>query len=76
MTGEQFREALAKLGLSQTGPHGAEAFFGIGARTARRWIADGPPPSAAILVRLMLHLRLRPATVRRIFDNPKKDITQ
>lgn len=69
MTGDEFRAAAASVGLvKQTGPDSIETFFGVGERTARRWIADGPPDAVAMLLRLMIARRIKPAAVRKIFE--------
>lgn len=69
MTAEQFRECLDVLGLTQTGDAGAEAFLGVTERTVRRWAKDRPVPDAvAMLLRLMVARRIRPATARRYLE--------
>lgn len=66
---DEYRDALDRLGLKQTGEQGAGKFLGAGDRTVRRWASDGPVPEAVgMLLQLMLHLRLKPSTVRRIYD--------
>lgn len=53
MTPNQFRSALSRLDLSQVR---AAKLLGADERTARRWAAGdrGIPPTAEILLRLML----------------------
>jgi DNA-binding transcriptional regulator YiaG len=53
MNAEQFRHALSRLGLTQTG---AARLFDINERTVRRWAADeGPIPRVvALLLRLII----------------------
>lgn len=51
MTANQYRSALARLGLTQVG---AAKLFGIGDRTARRWAEVGVTGTAEILLRLMV----------------------
>jgi hypothetical protein len=54
MTNRQYRDALARLGLTQAA---AVRLIGIDERTSRRWARDGVPGSSrsvAILLRLLL----------------------
>ena len=58
MTAEEYREALARLGVTL---YGAGRLFGVHPRTCRRWAEDPSMPSAravpgpvAHLVRLLL----------------------
>jgi len=53
MTANQYRAALARLDLTQTG---AAQLVGADPRTSRRWIAGETsiPESVAIILRLML----------------------
>jgi len=51
MTGDQYRKAIERLGLSQGA---AAAMLGVSPRTGRLWIANGPPQPVAMLLRLML----------------------
>jgi hypothetical protein len=62
MTPNQYRTAIAKLGLSQ---RGAAAFLKIGERTSRRWaLGESPIPEGyAMLLRLMVRLNLAPVDV-------------
>jgi hypothetical protein len=59
----QYREAIARLGLTQVA---AGKFFGVSARASRYWIAGSSPvPKAvALLLRLMIKLDLSPEDVR------------
>jgi hypothetical protein len=61
VTANQYRAALAKLGLSQ---RKAGPFFGVNERTSRRWAEDGPPEAVAKLLRLMVRLDLSPDEVK------------
>jgi DNA-binding transcriptional regulator YiaG len=63
MTPKQYAEAIERLGLSQ---RGAGKFLGVDERTSRKWIAGDAriPESAAKLLRLMVHLKLKPDDVR------------
>jgi hypothetical protein len=62
MTPNQYRTAIAKLGLSQ---RGAAAFLKIDERTSRRWaLGESPIPEGyAMLLRLMVRLNLTPVEV-------------
>lgn len=61
MTSKQYREALAKLGLTQGE---AAEFFGASIRTANGYAAGRPiPETTAKLLRLMLRLGLDPSEV-------------
>lgn len=53
MTPDEYRAALATLGLSveQTG-----AWLGVSRRTAFNYASDGPSPPAARTIRLLLSL--------------------
>ena len=51
MTSDEYRSIIAALGWSQVE---AGARLGVDARTSRRWAADGPPPTAALALRLLL----------------------
>lgn len=51
MTANQYRGALAKLGLSQVG---AARLFGVNEATSRRWAASGVHGTVEILLRLMI----------------------
>jgi hypothetical protein len=55
MTSTQYREAIARVGLSQVR---SGFFVDAGERTGSRWAADGPPGSMAKLLRLMIALGL------------------
>jgi hypothetical protein len=58
MNAQQYRDALAKLNLTQVA---AGELFGVGARTSRRWALDEArvPTPVAILLELMIKKRLR-----------------
>jgi DNA-binding transcriptional regulator YiaG len=62
MTPKQYAEAIARLGLSQ---RAAGRFLGVDERTSRKWIAGDAriPESAAMLLRLMIRLKLKPEDV-------------
>lgn len=64
MDSDEYRRALAALGLNQTGATGADQFLGVSERTARRWAVDGPPLAVAMLLRLMVARKMRPDGVR------------
>lgn len=51
MNANQYRESLARLGLSQVG---AAPVLGVSPRTAQRYAEDGPSGPAARLVELLL----------------------
>jgi hypothetical protein len=51
MTANQYRAALAKLGLSQVG---AARLFGVNDVTSRRWAKSGVSGTVAILLRLLV----------------------
>ena len=62
MTPTQFREAIAKLGLSQ---EAAGVFMGRSERQGQRWANGDPiPESVAKLLRLMVRLKLNPGDVK------------
>lgn len=63
MTANQYRAALAKLGLTQVG---AAKAFGIGERTSRRWAKYGVPAKPAVLLRLLLAGRITAEDVRKV----------
>src|SRR5262245_60671623 len=67
MTPAQYRDALARLGLTQ----GAAArLLGVEDRTSRRWARQGTRGAAVILLRLLLTGRITPADInyaRRIW---------
>lgn len=50
MTGQEYRDAIAKLGLTQVE---AGQFFCASERTARRWVHEGPPELVARLLQMM-----------------------
>lgn len=63
MTPTQYADAIERLGLSQ---RAAGKFLKIGERQSRRWIAGDSviPESAAMLLRLMIKLKLKPEDVK------------
>lgn len=63
MTPKQYAEALTRLGLSQ---RSGARFLGVDERTSRKWIAGDAriPESAAMLLRLMIKLKLKPEDVK------------
>lgn len=65
MDADQFRAALERLGMTQTGNNGVDAFLDVSERTSRRWAVEGPPDAVAMLLRLMISKRLSPAHVRK-----------
>jgi len=57
MIAEQFRRAIVRVGLTQTG---AARFFGVNERTVRRWAdqeGEGPPGPVVKLLRLMMRMK-------------------
>jgi hypothetical protein len=75
MTPQQFEDAIAKLGLLQSGPRGAGCFLGIGDRQIRKWIAGEAkiPQSVAMLLRLMIERGIKPEEVTQATD-PKQAV--
>ena len=65
MTPAQYRDALARLGLTQVA---VARVFGVGDRTARRWAQYGVRGTAVILLRLMLAGRI---TAGEIYCAPR-----
>ena len=65
MTGDEYRAALDRIGMSQVG---AARFFHVAPSTSRRWIADQLiiPPAVAMLLCVMMHRRLSPGDVLAI----------
>jgi DNA-binding XRE family transcriptional regulator len=62
MTAKQYRDALAKLGLTQGQ---AADFLGVSLRTSNAYANGEPIPEAvAKLLRLMVRLNLEPADVK------------
>lgn len=51
MSAIEFHAALRRLNMTQAQ---ASDFFCAGERTVKRWAADGAPPMAAMLLRLMV----------------------
>lgn len=60
MTGQEYRDAIAKLGLNQLQ---AGRFLHGSPRSSRRWAAEGPPPLEAMVLDLMLRRGLMPTDV-------------
>lgn len=60
MTGEEYRSAIATLGLSQLG---AGRWLGVSNKTAQRYATEGPtgPAAKAIQMALSFGLELPPA---------------
>jgi hypothetical protein len=63
MTPKQYRAAIERLGLSQ---EGAGVLFGVTKRTGQNWVANGPPPPVAILIRLMLAGKITETDVHNV----------
>lgn len=62
MTRNQYRAALAALGLSQAG---AAEFLGISIRSSHGYANGEPiPEPTAKLLRLMLRLKIKPSDVK------------
>ena len=59
MTPDEYRDALASLGLSQSG---AARLLGVDARTSRRWVSGERdiPEIAARFLRFLIRPRSRP----------------
>ena len=71
MNAEQFRAALDKLGLTQTGTRGVDGFLNVNETTVRRWARqNGPPDAVAMLLRIMIAQRLKPDEVRKRYCKP------
>jgi DNA-binding transcriptional regulator YdaS (Cro superfamily) len=68
MTPEDFRAALARLGMPQEGQrdNGADAFLGVDPTTVRRWASGRTaiPDSVEMLFRIMLAHKWKPDRVR------------
>jgi hypothetical protein len=62
MTGNEYRAAIRRLGLSQAG---AARLLGVNETTSRRWIKDKHPIpiSADLLLRVMVAHRITPENV-------------
>ena len=67
MTAEEYRAALAALGLTQ---NAGSKLMGVNSRTGQRWaLGDGDvPPPAARFLRYLIHLGADPAKVAAILD--------
>lgn len=53
MTADEYRAAIARLGLTQIG---AGEVLGVSPRTAQTYAAEGPSGPAALAIRLLLAL--------------------
>jgi len=64
MTGEEFREAIYKVGMTQTA---AARFFGVNETSLRRWISGKYPipEPVAMLLKTMHRYSLTPENVLR-----------
>jgi hypothetical protein len=64
MTPDQYRDAIARLGLSQVE---AGRFLGVDARSSRRWALGEAkiPDAVSLLLSLMVRKKLQPSDVRR-----------
>lgn len=73
MTPEEFRAALTKLGLKQTGQEGATWFFDVNDTTVRRWArgAIEIPASVVMLLRVMIARKLSAKYVKSKFGREK-----
>lgn len=62
MNAEQYRDALARLDLTQVG---AAKLFGVNDRTSRRWAIGEQeiPQAVAIALRLMIRFDVKPIDV-------------
>jgi hypothetical protein len=60
MTPAQYRDALARLDLTQVT---AAGLLGIDDRTSRRWAQYGAHGTSEILLRLLLTGRIKPADI-------------
>jgi len=62
MTPADYRKTIDQLGLSQ---RGAGRFLGVDERTSRRWVSGEAaiPVAVALLLRLMVKFKLKPADV-------------
>jgi hypothetical protein len=60
MNANEFRDSIAKLGLSI---NGAGRFFEVGQATAHRWAKEGTPPAVSMMLKLMIALHVKPAWV-------------
>lgn len=70
MNAEQFRKAIARLGLSQ---NAAAKLVGADPRTARRWAADTPiPKSVAILLWLLLAKKITIEDIGKVSNGPRR----
>lgn len=63
MTGPEYQDHIAKLGLSQSA---AGRFLQASPRSSRRWVIDGPPPMVAVILRMMVEGGLTVEYVRQL----------
>lgn len=67
MSPDELRAALARVGLEkQTGENSVAEFFGVGARTIRRWLKEGAPEAVALVLAIMIDRKIKPASALRI----------
>lgn len=80
MEADELRAALDALGMKQTGQTGLDQFLGVAGFTVRRWARDKEgtpiPESVAMLLRLMVARKLKPAMVQRAYggNDPWKPV--
>jgi DNA-binding transcriptional regulator YiaG len=68
MTPDQYRAAIARLGLSQVS---AAKFLGVNERTSRDWAnpsMDGPPAPVAKFLRFLIALGIGPEEAEAILE--------
>lgn len=68
MTPDEYKNAIASLGLSQSG---AARLLGVDARTSRRWVSgerDVAEPAARFL-RFLIAAKIKPARVLKLLDD-------
>jgi DNA-binding transcriptional regulator YiaG len=73
MTGEQYQDAIDRLGMTQVG---SARFFRVDHSTVRRWIAGNHevPEAISLLLRVMIAAELTPHHVLAIDASLDKDI--
>ena len=64
MTANQYRAALAKLGLSQVG---AARLFEVNDVTSRRWAKSGVSGTVAILLRLLVAKKITIEDIEAVY---------
>jgi len=69
MTPDEYRGALATLGLTQ---NEAGRWLGVHEQTGRRWASEGPPAPVAKFLRLALALRVSPAWIDETIERGSK----